>query len=269
MAITMAQAKALCNASELTLVKDSTRSEIGKLSAARLKQKVDRARKLRDKWRDQATSQRRATQSRKGARDVDGNARSAQKAELFGEVLDRFVARLEKVEATQKAGSVGARKNPPRSTRAVGHRATRAAVRKSMEETRQEMTAEAAKSRKKSGSTSKDGKPTGKVGAARKKPARPRSATSLPKDAESATSSAQTAPPATTQKTKASRKRVSGDGALDAARKTQGLSVTRKSQLQSRTAAKQNRLKTGGQTRTQKHLSAMNKRRQARRDSRS
>ncbi len=49
MSISTARAKQLCTASELTLVKSSSRSEICKLSAARLRQKITRARKLRDK----------------------------------------------------------------------------------------------------------------------------------------------------------------------------------------------------------------------------
>ena len=68
MAISMGRAKTLCSASELALVQASTRQELGRHSAARLRQKETRARKLRDKWRDQATSQKRAAQAKAGTR---------------------------------------------------------------------------------------------------------------------------------------------------------------------------------------------------------
>ena len=87
MAISLAQAKSLCNAGELALVRHSTRNEIGKLSAAMLRQKIKRARDLRDKWTDQARGQRRASQAAQKTRAVDANARSAEKAELFSQAL--------------------------------------------------------------------------------------------------------------------------------------------------------------------------------------
>ena len=91
MAFTVAQAKSLCTAGELSLVKASTRNEIGKLSVVQVRQKVDRARNLRDKWRDQSRDQRRATQSKQRSRETGANARSGEKATLFGEVLARTV----------------------------------------------------------------------------------------------------------------------------------------------------------------------------------
>ena len=99
MAISMGRAKVLCTASELELVRASTRQEIGKLSAARLRQKETRARKLCDKWQDQAKSQMRSAQSKSGSRTAGANKNSAEKAELFDEVLNRFSAQLAKVEA--------------------------------------------------------------------------------------------------------------------------------------------------------------------------
>ena len=96
MAISMGRAKALCTATELDVVRASTQQEIGKLTAARLRQKETQARKLRDKWRDQAASQKRSTQAKIGSRDADYNKNSAEKAELFDEVLSRFSAQLAK-----------------------------------------------------------------------------------------------------------------------------------------------------------------------------
>ena len=61
MASSLSQAKSLCTATELTLVKASTRNEIGRYSVVQVRQKLDRARKLQDKWRDQSRSQGRAS----------------------------------------------------------------------------------------------------------------------------------------------------------------------------------------------------------------
>ena len=97
MAISIVRAKALCSGAELALVKASSKQEIGAHTAARLKQKQARARKLRDKWRDQVASQRRTAKTKTGAAEGDKN--SAEKAELFDEVLARFTAQLEKAEA--------------------------------------------------------------------------------------------------------------------------------------------------------------------------
>src|SRR5262245_9383167 len=63
MAFSLAQARSLCNASELALARASTRNEIGRYSVVQIRQKLDRARKLLDKWRDQSRGQRRATKA--------------------------------------------------------------------------------------------------------------------------------------------------------------------------------------------------------------
>ena len=104
MAFTVTQAKSLCTVGELSLVRASTGDEIGKFSIVQIQQKVDRARKLRDKWRDKAEKQRRATQAAQRARDTSANARSTEKATLFGEVLARFEAQLATLEAKGAQG---------------------------------------------------------------------------------------------------------------------------------------------------------------------
>jgi hypothetical protein len=300
MTISPARAKKLCNASELELVKASGRSEIGKLSAARLKQKVTRARKLRDKWRDQATRQRRATQSRQQARGTDDNARSAEKADLFDEVLNRFSSQLEKIEA-DGGGKVGPRRQTPRKSRTVEHRETRAATRKSLEETRQELdskpasrkpaskksgaksTSRKSTSRKSTGQKSEGTKAVARKSASKKVAGKKATRKAAVKNAEPAPSSddaqpSENSPPevarrsSSTSRPQSKRRKTAAretlTRSLEGGSKAQGLKVTRKSQLKSSTAAKKNRVKTGGHIRTQKHLSATNKRRQARRDSR-
>lgn len=102
MTVTMTRARALCSKSELVLVLASTPAQRNLLSASRLRSKVIRARKLRDKYRDLAAGQRREArgkQSPRSARPARTNANTALKAQLFDEVLTRFQAQLERVEA--------------------------------------------------------------------------------------------------------------------------------------------------------------------------
>lgn len=259
MTISMVRAKALCTASELAIVQSSTRTEIGKLSPARLKQKVTLARKLRDKWRAQSIRQRRATQLKRGVRETEDNSASAEKAELFGEVLDRFTTQLKKVEPSA-GGPVGPRKQPSRKSRTGQHRQKRAATRKVLEETRQELTSAPPAARKMAA-----GEPTRNKSAKKAAPPK-RSADALPSDSnQSATAASSLAPAA--QPAKKPRTSTS-PRPLEAGHQSQGLKVTEKSQLKAGTAAKRTRIKIGGHIHTHKHISAANKRRQARRDSR-
>lgn len=262
MTISMAQAKALCTANELAIVQSSTRTEIGKLSAARLKQKFNQARKLRDKWRDQSIRQQRLTQSQQGGRGTDDNARSARKAELFSEVLERFSMQLTIVESSG-GGAIGPRQQPSRKSRTGQHRQKRAATRKAMEKKRQTLTSVPPAARK-----TATGEQTGKKSVTKAAPPTPvadahPSDQKQPTTADSPTSTAKRAnrPRKTTRKDTVTRP-------LEAGRNVQGLKVTEKSQLKASAAAKRNRLKIGGHINTQKHRSAANKRRQARRDSR-
>src|SRR5262245_25006611 len=115
MAVSLARAKVLCNANELSLISASSRNEIGKLTPAQLKQKITRARILRDKWTDQARSQRRATQSAQRSRQTSANARSAEKAELFAAALTKFESQLTKLEAKGKPAGAAPKKLVPRA----------------------------------------------------------------------------------------------------------------------------------------------------------
>lgn len=248
MAFTLAQAKTLCNASELKLVSASTRNEIGKLSAARLRQKIALARKQRDKWRDQAKSQRRATQEKQRGRQTSDNARSAKKAELFADVLQRFETQLAKVDGQGNRG-VAAKKSTPRKVRAVQHRSKRAAARDALEKTREELEVEKKVARQK---------------VAKKKHAAKAALADKPTDepAEPAAKPSKRTKPTAKTSTEAAL------SPLEAARTVQGLGITSTQQRRARTVAKQNRYKASGSIRTQKHVSGRNKRHQARRDSR-
>jgi hypothetical protein len=250
MAISLAQAKSLCNASELALIRLSTRNEIGKLSAALLRLKIKRARELRDKWTDLARGQRRATQAAQQARAVDANARSAEKAELFGQALTQFEAQLAKLEAKGKAGGARPKRIEPR-VRSAGHRADRAEIRSSLKQDKLELKSAAKKSKTKVTKPAVENVPATEelaVEGVSEKPVR----TGKPKIAGRGKKAPVSA----------------GLTALQAAREVQGLHITKGEQLRASTAAKQSRLKASGILRIQKSTSAANKRRQAKRDSR-
>ncbi len=248
MPISVAQAKSLCNDSELSLVKASTRTEIGKLPVAQLRQKVARARKLRDKWRDQALTQRRATQTAQRARQTDANARSEEKATLFAEVLERFETQLTKLEA-KGAPAGSAPKRLTKRAKSAEHRATRAVVRESLKEIKSDLR------------TKK--KPT-KTKAA---PPAPVAAIEPPQENQpiNRTKGGGLKAPVV-DRTKQTP--TTGLSALASAAAVQGLRVTKSKQRNATTAAKQNRLKASGIVRIQKNASARNKRTQGKRDSR-
>ena len=251
MAISATRVKALCNANELRLVRLSVRTELVKLSPTQLKQKVARARALRDKWNDQARTQRRATQTAQRARQTDDNARSAEKAEIFGEVLTRFETQLAKVEAKGVPTGSAKKKLAPR-TRSAAHRADRAEVRDLLKEKQLALK-----------ETGKAAKP--KASAKTSKPPVERVAV-FPEATGESTAGAQepgTAAPAKSKK----KAGTAGLTAMQAARELQGLRVTKAQQLRATTTAKQARLRASGIMRVQKSTSAANKRRQAKRDS--
>jgi hypothetical protein len=271
MAISIARAKVLCDAGELALVKASGPREIGAMSAAELRRAETRARKLRDKWRDQSAGQRRKAQAKAGTRDAGANRNSAEKAELFEEVLGRFTAQLGKSEAAGDAPGPMGRKRSTKTARSRTHRAARAEVRAEIKETKRELKAgkkkaTAAKSAPKklaAAATPSDVKTRVKKKVAKKAPA-----------AEAVVASGDMQrgmdePPATVHQPKRTGKPFeAGVTALEAGRKAQGLRVTKLQQLNASAAAKKNRLLASGMLRVQKNRSAANKRAQGRRDSR-
>lgn len=93
MTVTIQRAKALCSTSELELVHWSTRKRVEDLSEARLLQKITRARKLRNKFRDLADRQRREARGKgkpQGRTPAKGNEATRVKQQLFQETLARF-----------------------------------------------------------------------------------------------------------------------------------------------------------------------------------
>ena len=130
MAYNRKHAQTLCNRTEFQLFESSLKGAIEKLPQARVQEGIQRARTLRQKYRDLHQRQRLATRdrtgSKKGAKPAT-NERTEQKIKLFAEVLERFELRLKtlklaaKATATQKAGTqkVGTQKA---ATKKVGTR---------------------------------------------------------------------------------------------------------------------------------------------------
>jgi hypothetical protein len=266
--VSKAKVKALCTAAEAELVRVSRRPEIGQLDAATLKKHVTQARKLRDKWRDQATKQRRDTQQRHSARVADGEKRSEEKAEIFDATLAAFEKQLEKVSAAGGASSKPApNKKTAKSAPTPDHRAERASKRGALEAQREELNAAS--------------KPTPKP--IKKKVAKKKTATK-------ATSTAAVAPKKKVVKKKTPKKGVYAAAAKkavksllnqptehDAATKStkgtqsEGLvgPINAKRQRRVETVAKQERLdQSGVRSRLKGHASASGRRSQGKRDSR-
>lgn len=126
MAITIKDAKAVCTATELELVKQSRDPATRSLTAAALRRKRDRARKLRDKFRDLSKRQKREARGKarpQGRTAAAGADRTDLKADLFDEVLGRFEALLARAEAaasgtSAKAGTARVAKKKKKKTAA-------------------------------------------------------------------------------------------------------------------------------------------------------
>lgn len=99
MPVTRAQAKEICTKAEYELVESSFRPAIASLTAARLRSKVDRSRKLQDKFRELTQKQNRETKEKQpGRARGTANQRTERKAQLFAETRERFEKRLAEVE---------------------------------------------------------------------------------------------------------------------------------------------------------------------------
>lgn len=96
MPIPIATVRQLCTAPETTLVSQSRQPALRGLSPAKLDQLIQRARRLRDTYRDKARQQRREQRGKsapKGARPAQGNERTVKKEAIFAEALERFQER--------------------------------------------------------------------------------------------------------------------------------------------------------------------------------
>ena len=122
----------LLNASERTLVAQASSVYVKELSAARLRSKVERARRLKDKYEGLARARGRVGRGKaqpKGARPRTDIETMAAKAAVFEEVLSRFVAQVEKLErqAARATSRPAARKKAKAAVATVRKRVARQA----------------------------------------------------------------------------------------------------------------------------------------------
>ncbi|TVP54437.1 MAG: hypothetical protein EA351_13220 [Gemmatimonadales bacterium] len=102
MAISKSDARPLCTKREWEMLSQSWPPELAKVTPGRLRQKVQRARNIRDKYRDLARQQAgeaRGKRNPKSTRAAQGNRNTKLKAQIFDEALERFQARLAEVES--------------------------------------------------------------------------------------------------------------------------------------------------------------------------
>jgi hypothetical protein len=126
MAQTKATARKLATKAEWTLLEPSFPPLLKELTPGRLKQKIVRARKLADKYRDKARQQKgeaRGKRDAKGTRAAKGAAGTVRKQELFAEARTRFEAQLEKLEAKAAKEAAKALKAAERAEKAAAKRA--------------------------------------------------------------------------------------------------------------------------------------------------
>ncbi len=243
MAVDINQARALCTGAEFQLYAASRPEQIKTHTPGRLKSKIQRARSLRDKYRDLYKRQRLATRGRTGTKkgnEPDRNARTERKAKLFAEVLER----LQKQEVKLAAGAKKAAAKTSTPARAGSGKSGTAAT-KSKAKVKSKATPE-----KKATSQARKTKGATTGSAAQKRKAAPKSG---------AKPTARTASAATKKKP---------------AKRAAGVSATSKGPAkgyQSSAAAGANRRQQQQKTRSKAvmgHTSAAGKRSQARRDSR-
>lgn len=138
MAVHHATARKLATQAEWTLLQSSYGRSLDALSEAQLKQKVTRARTLRDKYRALAKQQRgeaRGKRKPKSTRAAQGNANTKLKAAMFAEALGRFqerAAELKGKPAARKTARTSAPKSAKRKAKTAATKgAKKAATKKS------------------------------------------------------------------------------------------------------------------------------------------
>lgn len=126
MAYTRSDAVKLLNAAEMVLFDAARRDSIGSLTPRALKGKIERTRRLRDKYRDLFQRQRLDTRARTGTklgRSGAANQRTKEKAALLAEVLERYQARLAYVEEAEKRAALKAAQARAKADRAAASKA--------------------------------------------------------------------------------------------------------------------------------------------------
>jgi hypothetical protein len=191
MAITRTTAQRLCSAPEFELVEASLPPSARQLTPGRLRQKVTRARRLRDKYRDLAKRQRleaRGKRAPQRARPAQGQENTERKAQLFQETLERFETQLSRTAADAAPDTAGAAKNAT-AKKATAKKATakKATAKKTTAKKATAKKGAAKKGAAKKGAAKKaTARPAspGKAGAAAMKGARSRPSVRGPQDAK-------------------------------------------------------------------------------------
>ncbi len=130
-------AKSTCDAGELEVIHASLPAQLATWSRSDLSRWQSRARVLRDKWRDVSRSQERKTQRTLAQRQHLANARSQEKARLFDNALSRITDQIGKVPAADSQGT-GPTKTP-RSDRKISNRAARSTTKSALKSTTKEI----------------------------------------------------------------------------------------------------------------------------------
>jgi hypothetical protein len=263
--ITVAEARKICTQAELSLLMACRPKAIEKLAADELKTAVVSARRLRDKWRDVATEQRRETQRQQKSRVTDDNARSAEKAAIFAHALSKFETQLKKVESTDGAPKVATRtgeKKPTKAQRGQTHREVRAITRDYLKAAKRQINAASGPAK---------GAPKKKVA---KKQAAAAASAATPKKVAKKVAVKKAAPSKkkVVKKVAAAKpvvKKTAKKKVAKAPKKAGLVSKDAGKQLAATTAAKKSRIKASGLlARVRGHVVASGRRAQGKRDSR-
>lgn len=178
MAYTRVQARKLLTATEFDLFEQTTGPALKTLTLARLRSKLGRARQLRDKFQDLYRRQTVALRGSARAGAAAANERTQAKAVIFGEVLARVQAQLDKVEAAaaKAAAKKPAAKKDVAKKAAAKKPAAKAPARKTVS-----LTQAVKKAVSKKAPASKKAAPKSKKAASGKAPAATKSLAATPK----------------------------------------------------------------------------------------
>ncbi len=241
------EAKALTNAKELELYDMARAPRLNKLTVKELENLVKRSRTLRDKLTDVKRNQVRSKQATAKARGAAPADRSKEKAALFGEVHDVFVAQLAKVEAGElKAKAKPSTKKPTKADKNIETRSDRTGVRQKL------------KAVKKTANTGPTGAPAKKAASSKNSEKKPLASAARVSKASPAKNKGKdrSAKATFASKSAVNSERTVLETPQAAARKPD---PTGKVEIE--------RIARSGMTRQRGHLSSQNKRKQGRRDS--
>ena len=117
------EADKLCTQPEFELYLLSLPRRIARVEPKRLKNKIDRARKLRIKYREKANQQKREAHGKsspRSARASQNNQRTRRKQQLFGEVLKRLEERQAYLNEREKRKTKATNNNKKRAAKKTG-----------------------------------------------------------------------------------------------------------------------------------------------------